>query len=290
MATCSFSLKGSSLPECIDICNNETEDLCTSYCEDTCKQGFPISQNTTTTKPIQESSTCFNDLIQRIKNYSVLADKILENQNNISNSLDALSNVSDNEVKKDIIYNYLTSMYELSTDVISTNFESIKYDKTDIIAKKNLINKNKDSLRILLEILKTKERQYKMNMGKYNMMVYETRSLQYLFFYCIVLLLIPLLYLFGALNQIFAIIGWLMLVTIGIIYTLYKIKSNKVNRDQLFYSDFNFDKPTREAILRSRLDQGLDEQCDSKPKTADNEFEADDVDIGNISKWKNKVV
>jgi hypothetical protein len=289
MATCSFSLKGSSLQNCVDICNNETENLCSGYCDDICKQGYTAVAATTTAKP--QSSKCFNDLITRIKQYSVSADKVLKNKNNnISGSLDALATVSDNEVKRDIIYKYLIGMYELSTAVISTNFESIKYDKNDIIAKKNLINKNKESLRTLLEILKTKERQYKLNMGKYNLMVYETRMLQYLFFYCIVLLIIPLLYLFGALNQVVAIIGWLLLVTIGIIYTLYKIKSNKVGRDQLFYSDFNFDKPSREAILRSRLNQGLDEQCDAKPKTADDEFVASDVDIGDITQWKNKVV
>jgi len=297
MATCSFSLKGSSLQNCVNTCNTETDNLCSGYCDDTCgacgsncpwKQQQQ-QQQPSTTKTSAKASTCFNSLITRLKNYSVLADKILKTNNNLSDSLENLSTITDEQVKKDIIYEYLTSMYELSTNLIASNFSSIKLDKEDIVAKKNLIGKNKESLRELMEILKTKERQYKINMGKYNLMVYETRMFQYLFFYAIVLLIIPLLYLFGALNQMVAVFGWLMLVTAGIIYTIYKIKTNKNGRDQIFYSEFNFNKPTRENILRSRLKQELSPQCKKEPNTDEDDFDPKSADIGDITKWKNKI-
>jgi hypothetical protein len=299
MATCSFSLKGSSLQNCVNTCNTETDNLCSGYCDDTCggcgskcpwKQQQPSTTQTGAGAGAgAKASTCFNSLITRLKKYSVLADRILKTNNNLSDSLENLSIITDEQVKKDIIYEYLTSMYELSTNLIASNFSSIKLDREDITAKKNLIGKNKESLRELMEILKTKERQYKINMGKYNLMVYETRMFQYLFFYTIVLLIIPLLYLFGALNKMVAVLGWLMLITAGIIYTIYKIKTNKRGRDQIFYSEFNFNKPTRENILRSRLKQELSPKCKKEQDTDEDEFDPKNTDIGDITKWKNKI-
>ena len=37
MANCDFVPKGLNIQECIDACNNETEDLCSEHCMISCK-------------------------------------------------------------------------------------------------------------------------------------------------------------------------------------------------------------------------------------------------------------
>ena len=180
-------------------------------------------------------------------------------------------------------------MYNISTQIIKKNYSHIALDKDTINTKKNIINGNKQKIKQLEALLKKKERQYKINMGQYNLMVYETKMLQYLFFYAIILLVVPLLYLFEILDKLVAVIGWLLLVTAGIILFLYKLYTNKQNRDKIFYDQYNFGKPTRENILRSRLTQELNEKCEKEPKNDDDDFDPVKVDIGNINKWKNKV-
>ena len=118
-------------------------------------------------------------------------------------------------------------------------------------------------------------------------MVFETKILQYLFFYCIILLIVPLLYLFGVFNKISAVLTWLILLFSGISYAMYKVYDNRKNRDEIFYNEYNFNKPTRENILKSRLDQELNEKCE-EPKTDEDDFDPKSIDL-DVSQWKNKI-
>ena len=54
--TCQFSYKGVSVEDCINLCNEETNNLCGSYCENKCKNCQDITKcpwilNTTTLSP-----------------------------------------------------------------------------------------------------------------------------------------------------------------------------------------------------------------------------------------------
>ena len=81
--------------------------------------------------------------------------------------------------------------------------------------------------------------------------------------------------LFEILDKLVAVIGWLLLVTAGIMLFLYKLYTNKQNRDKIFYDQYNFGKPTRENILRSRLTQELNEKCEKEPKNDDDDYSSE---------------
>ena len=283
MANCDFVPKGLNIQECIDACNNETEDLCSEHCMISCKNCTNEAeckwlQSTTSSTPTIKSSTCFNNMSVKIMEYSKIADRILNN-NNHSDSLKNLDLIKDDNKKKEIIWMYLTNMYMISTDLIKHNYTNIKLDKKNIIVKKNLINKNKKLIEKLKEIVETKNRQYKINMGKYRKMLYETKLLQYLFFYIVILLVIPLLYLFGILNKLISVLSWITLVFIGLVVTIYKF-SNRNNRDNLFYNQLQFEKPSHKNLVKNKYRNQLSEDNN------DLDFDPSTIDIGDISKWK----
>jgi hypothetical protein len=126
-----------------------------------------------------------------------------------------------------------------------------------------------------------------MNLGLYNRLAYDTELMKHLMWFCIVLFVVPLLYLANLLPKIFAVVMWLLLLGSFIGYLLYKRQLNNQGRDSLFYNEYNFAKPTNENILASRLKQQLDPSCQANLESANDEIDPSKVDIGDISQWKN---
>ena len=302
--TCQFTQKGMSVEDCINLCNSETDNLCSSFCEDKCRNcqdpmkcpwllntttPSPTNRTTTTSSPIYSGSrTEFNAFVDRLQEYARTSDMLIDSGNNLSETLPQLNQINDDKMKRDIIITYLMGMYDINTNILADNYEMAKRGENSITRKKNIINNNKKAIKELLESLKVKEREYKMNLGRFERLNYDTELMKHLLWFCIAMFIVPLLYLANLLPKIFAVIVWLLLLGIFIGFTLYKRHNNNLGRDSIFYGQYNFDKPTNENILKSRLKQQLDPKCKADLDTAEDDFDPSKIDIGDVSAWKNK--
>ena len=298
--TCQFSYKGVSVEDCINLCNEETNNLCGSYCENKCKNCQDITKcpwilNTTTLSPTTTTGSpiynknAMDELLNRIMNYSRTSDMLLETPNNLSEDLGSITQINDDATKRNIIYMYLTGMYNINTQILSDNYDENKNSMSNYNKKKHIINNNETDIKLLIEELKVKDREYKINLGNYTRMVFETQSLKYLLFMVLVLFVVPLLYLMGLLPKLFAVIIYLILLAISIGFIMYRIHLHSKGRDSIFYNKYNFDKPTNENILKSHIKQTLDPECKKDLNNDTDDFDPKDIDIGSISSWKNKL-
>lgn len=303
MNTCRFDPSGATLQECKSRCNTETQDLCGNFCEMTCNgcadpATCPWLNNTTnapevtTTKapgpPIYTSNRgSFNQLVARMMEYAKYSDMLLEEGDDVSGDLAQLEDIKDDSLRREIVYNYLMGSYDLNTELLAEHYEETKKVKSNVDQKENVIKYNKKQKKKLMEELIKKEELYRIKLGKYNKMVLETETLQYLFYYSVFLLLLPLVYLMNVVPNIVAFIVWLVLLALGITAAMYRIFRESKGRDKLYYNKYNFNKPNRENILRSRLKQELDSKC-ADNKDAECDFDPNMVDIGDVSQWKNK--
>ena len=300
--TCEFSYKGISLEDCINLCNDETDNLCTTYCSNKCNKCNDPSKCpwliTTTTFPIKEPTTIgpklydsskINTIVDRMLDYSRTSDMLLDDSSKISETLSKIKNVNDDSKKRDLIYKYLIEMYDVNTNLLAENYEDNKVSINNYRKKRNIIANNKVRLKELDEKLIIRDREFKINLGKYNKLVFETRTLKFLMFVILTLFVIPIMYLGGILPKIFSVLIYLVLIGCAIAYAMYTIKMEQKRRDSIFYQKYNFNKPTRENILKSQLKQALDPKCSQDLNTEDDDFDPNDIDIGSVSSWKNGV-
>tara|TARA_E500000178_G_scaffold295390_1_gene301167 strand:- start:1380 stop:2291 length:912 start_codon:yes stop_codon:yes gene_type:complete len=300
--TCEFSYKGISLEDCVNLCNEETDNLCTTYCSNKCANCNDASKCpwlvTTTLAPTNSPTTLgprlydsskMNAIVDRLLDYSRVSDMMLDDSSRMNESLNQLRNVRDDSRKRDIVYKYLMEMYDVNTNLLAENYEDNKVSLNNYRKKRNIIANNKETLKELDEKLIVKDREFKINLGKYNKLVFETRTLKFLMFVILTLFVIPLLYLGDVLPKIFSVLIYLVLIGCAIAYAMYTIKMEQKRRDTIFYQKYNFNKPTRENILKSQLKQALDPKCSQDLNTEDDDFNPNDIDIGSVSSWKNQV-
>lgn len=296
LESCSFSPRGNNLENCIQMCNEETNGLCQDYCSNSCSNCSDkrscLWLNTTTTKPTTTGSPMYNQnqldaLISRMTEYNRFSNMLLDVEDEETNDMiEQLQTIKDHKTRRDIIFNYLISMYDLNTELLLEGYEETKKSGSNVSDKNKAIAKNKRISKELKEELKKKDRQYKLNMGAYNKMIFETQTLQYLFYYVALLLAIPLIYLMELVPKMLAFVVWLVLIALGFSYGMYRVASNNKNRDEMFYDKYNFNKPTNENLLRSALDQKLNPVCQTPLDADKNDFEPQEVDM-DVSAYMN---
>ena len=300
--TCEFSYKGISLEDCVNLCNDETDNLCTTYCSNkctNCNDPYKCPWLVTTTSlpsvdqptmsPRTNSSRKIDVIVDRMLDYSRISDMLLDDSSRMNETLNQIKNLNNDTKKRELVYKYLMEMYDVNTNLLADNYEDNKVSINNYRKKRNIIANNKESLKELEEKLIVKDREFKINLGKYNKLVFETRTLKFLMFVILTLFVIPIMYLGGVLPKIFSVLIYLVLIGCAIAYAMYTIKMEQKRRDTIFYQKYNFNKPTRENILKSQLKQALDPQCSQDLNTEDDDFNPDDIDIGSVSSWKNQV-
>ena len=299
--TCSFSYKGISKEDCVNLCNDETNHLCTTYCSNKCNNCQDQSKcswllNTTVSPPKPTTppkklynSSKMNDLVDRVVQYSGVSDMLLDDDSQMGDELKKLEKIKDDAQKRDIIYNYLMEMYTVNTKLLNKNFKENKQISEDLDGKQDKIKEDRETIKIQQSTLKAKEREFKINLGKYNKIVFETQTIKFVMFMTLLLFIIPLLYLGNILPKIVAVIIYLILVGCILGLGIYRIKREEQRRDTIFYQKYNFEKPTRENVLKSYLDQKLDPKCKSDLNTDEDDFNPNNIDIGSVSSWKNGI-
>ena len=299
--TCSFSYKGISKEDCVNLCNDETNNLCTTYCSNKCNNCQDQSKcawllNTTVSPPKSTTppkklynSSKMNDLVDRVVQYSGVSDMLLDDESQMGDELKKLEKIKDDAQKRDIIYNYLMEMYTVNTKLLNKNFKENKQISEDLDGKQDKIKEDRETIKIQQSTLKAKEREFKINLGKYNKIVFETQTIKFVMFMTLLLFIIPLLYLGNILPKIVAVIIYLILVGCILGLGIYRIKREEQRRDTIFYQKYNFEKPTRENVLKSYLDQKLDPKCKSDLNTDEDDFNPNNIDIGSVSSWKNGI-
>ena len=105
------------------------------------------------------------------------------------------------------------------------------------------IKKIRRELKDIKNKISTKEKIYKYNFNKYNEMIFETNLLKEFMVYLIFLLIIPILRLAEIVNKTLAIVSYVILLCLGLIYFIYKYLDDKNDRDNVFFNKFNFKKP-----------------------------------------------
>jgi len=230
-----------------------------------------------------------NDLVDRVVQYSGVSDMLLDDESQMGDELKKLEKIKDDAQKRDIIYNYLMEMYTVNTKLLNKNFKENKQISEDLDGKQDKIKEDRETIKIQQSTLKAKEREFKINLGKYNKIVFETQTIKFVMFMTLLLFIIPLLYLGNILPKIVAVIIYLILVGCILGLGIYRIKREEQRRDTIFYQKYNFEKPTRENVLKSYLDQKLDPKCKSDLNTEEDDFNPNNIDIGSVSSWKNGI-
>ena len=105
--TCSFSYKGISKEDCVNLCNDETNHLCTTYCSNKCNNCQDQSKcawllNTTVSPPKPTTppkklynSSKMNDLVDRVVQYSGVSDMLLDDESQMGDELKKLEKIKD---------------------------------------------------------------------------------------------------------------------------------------------------------------------------------------------------
>ena len=74
MANCNFDAQGSTIENCIDMCNEQTENLCFDYCDEKCKSCNDNSKcswlNNNNNNEVEQQVNEFTNLIGKIKKFA----------------------------------------------------------------------------------------------------------------------------------------------------------------------------------------------------------------------------
>jgi hypothetical protein len=84
-------------------------------------------------------------------NYSRTSDMLLETPNNLSEDLGNITQINDDATKRNIIYTYLTGMYNINTQILSDNYDENKNSMSNFNKKKHIINNNEKDIKLLQE-------------------------------------------------------------------------------------------------------------------------------------------
>ena len=201
---------------------------------------FHIDSDNTT--EISETDKKLNFLIDKTQKYFEEIDDVYGSSIDMSASFTKLYKLNKDK-KIDILWDYLLTTYRNNSEYIMSNFDSIKKHNIRLDENNNRIQKLTKKKNLVKNKIDKKDRITKLNMSRYNKMVFETNTLKNFMIFVIILLVIPILKLSGVLNNTISVISYFSLLVMGIVYVIYTIITNMSQRDNIMYDTLNFKKP-----------------------------------------------
>jgi hypothetical protein len=276
--TCNFITRGNTTQECVNVCQKENVGDCLSFCNNKCSS---IEMDALKNE--------FNEITNKIKMYQA-SEGNMYNQNQMTqsastNSIDtnSLNNIADLDVKRNIIWKYLLSTYNINSMVISSSNAALQkgYNTT----------KDQDKIRnsLVVDMKKinndntTQKRLINSNIYDYKKTLNEIHVYKTSLIVLVILFIFPILYVpsWSPLSKQGAIVLWSIAVIGLVIYGFIEIVHKNKGRDDKNYDERNFLKPTEKVVLESK--SAYSEE--SRSLHGDLDFDPKQIDIGNVNKY-----
>jgi heme/copper-type cytochrome/quinol oxidase subunit 4 len=298
--SCQFKPKGNTVESCFNKCQEVNTGDCSTYCTNTCNECSDSDVckwlMTNNQKDIDALKSNYDELTKKIIEYQK-REKAIWNTNDIpeeeSNSIhiSLLQNITQLKQKRKIIWEYLKNEYQLNTQLTDSNNKVLSRSNKLIKSQNNTINKTKEVMDSLNNLSNTKKRQIEINLYKYKKSLKELRIIKWSLILLVVLFIIPILLKTRILYKKISIIIYGVIALLWIIVVLIYLYFMNTNRDDNFWNDYNFKKPDPSNISQDSI-SGMSESEKQKclamsDMIKSEEFDPNDVDIGNVHKFVN---
>ena len=191
--------------------------------------------------------------------------------------LELENNMSNMQTK---IFNLLKNFYENNTLTTIDKYRERESSTSEHKQVVKQLNEKKDIVESLKALNETTKREIEISMYKTNKLKDTNKVLMIVLIVVGVLIVFPLLSKLGVLPMTLGIGIWI-LALVGLLgFMTYKLYFTEMNRDQLEYAKYNFNKPTDEEIAKSRAIAQMSDK-DKARCQAFSELE-DELDIPNI--------
>lgn len=202
-------------------------------------------------------------------------------------SLEKLRNINDNDQRREIIWKYLLSTYEMNKMITSSSQSALEKSYNVNKTHDNMKNTLEEDMKKINNENSTLKSLTQNNEYEYRKMVHEVS----VFKICIIILWVN-----GILFTVFRNAGWYPLSGRGAltcwsivmfclaIYVVYELFYKNINRDERKYDERNFPKPSDKVVLQSKENAGLEVQS----KFGKLDFDPSTIDIGSINKYINE--
>lgn len=197
---------------------------------------------------LDDNTNIYRGIFEEIKNNIENNPKL----NNIPTFDDVKQLGNNNDIKKKL-WELLSSIYKNET----TEAQLLFYDKDKLDKfmkeQENIINDDGILLNNLQSIDNTMKRQMEINLNEFRKTQYNLTIIKQSIIFIAVILIIPALVKFKAIEKKIGLMIWCILLAVLLIYVIFMIIIKNSNRDDINFKEYNFVKPTDEEIARSRI-------------------------------------
>lgn len=202
-------------------------------------------------------------------------------------SLEKLKDIKDNDQRRETIWKYLLSTYEINKMITSSSQSALEKSYNVNQTHDNMKNSLEEDMKKINNQNSTLKSVTQNNEYEYRKMVHEVS----VFKLCIIVIWIN-----GILFSVFrnaswyplsgkgALTCWSMVMFCLAIYVLYELVYKGTNRDERKYDERNFPKPSDKVVLQSKENAGVEVQS----KFGKLDFDPSTIDIGSIQKYINE--
>ena len=298
--SCQFEPNGNTVENCFNKCQEVNTEDCSTYCTNSCNECSDTNMckwlMTNNQKDIDNLKSNYDELTKKIIEYQK-REKSIWNSNDMpeeeSNSIhiNLLQNISKLKEKRKIIWEYLRNEYQLNTQLTDSNNKVLSRSNKLIQSQNKKINKTKEVMDSLNNLTNTKKRQIEINLYKYKNSIRELRTIKWSLILLVLLFIIPILLKQYIITKKNSMIIYGVIALLWIAFVLIYIYLMNTNRDDNFWNDYNFKKPDPSNISNDSIN-GMSESEKQKCLAMSDiikseEFDPNDVDIGNVQKFVN---
>ena len=301
MSSCQFQPEGNTKESCFNKCQEVNAGDCSSYCTNVCNECTDSVVckwlNTNNQSEIDMLKANYQELTNKIKQYQQKEKTIWDSNSNISDEeyarvqIHLLDQITDLKRKRQIIWNYLVNEYNLNTQLTDANNKVVNRSNKLIKNQKTQLRKSKEALDSLRNLNSTKRRQIEINVYKYNKTKNETRLMVWTIIFLCSLFIFILLHKFGILTKMGIVVFYTILVLMWGLFAFYWLKIKDNNRDDQFWSEFNYTKPNKDSVSTNAIQEmsSADKQkCLALSDMIKSEdYNPTDVDIGDVQRFVN---
>lgn len=284
--SCNFVASGNTVNTCFNTCQNNNVGDCATYCNNICDSctNSEKCKWLSSQKDIDNIKSQYNKLTSDLKLYQQKESSLYKGSDEKLN-IDLLNKISDIKTKRSIIWSYLVNTYNLNTMLSSANNSAlIKNDmlfKSQTAVRDNMQKKIKD----MNNKTSTEVDQIKTNEYKYKKTLEELEMMKLILKVLLISLILPLSSIpeWSPMTKEFASVLYALIVFGLFIYAFYNLVVKNSNRDNIRFSEKNFNKPSKKEIMKSKMAE-MGEGGDN----AGLDFDPDSIDIGNVNKYINE--